>query len=244
MSQFIAVERIASGRGIKREQADELALRSQQRAAAAREEGRFEREILPVSAPVLGDDGQPTGETRQVSQDQGIRETTMEGLAALKVVQEGGIHTAGNSSQVSDGAAGLLYMTAEKAKAHGLEPRARIRFDAVVGSDPTLILTGPIDATRRFLAKSGMSLADIDLFECNEAFAGVVLAWLQEFPQIDPEKVNVNGGAVALGHPVGATGSRLIVTALHELERTGKGTALITMCCGSAVGTCTVIERI
>jgi acetyl-CoA C-acetyltransferase len=244
MSQFIAVERIASGRGIKREQADELALRSQQRAAAAREEGRFEREILPVSAPVLGDDGQPTGETRQVSQDQGIRETTMEGLAALKVVQEGGIHTAGNSSQVSDGAAGLLYMTAEKAKAHGLEPRARIRFDAVVGSDPTLILTGPIDATRRFLAKSGMSLADIDLFECNEAFAGVVLAWLQEFPQIDPEKVNVNGGAIALGHPVGATGSRLIVTALHELERTGKGTALITMCCGSAVGTCTVIERI
>jgi acetyl-CoA C-acetyltransferase len=244
MSQFIAVERIASGRGIKREQADELALRSQQRAAAARQEGRFEREILPVSAPVLGDDGQPTGETRQVSQDQGIRETTMEGLAALKVVQEGGIHTAGNSSQVSDGAAGLLYMTAEKAKAHGLEPRARIRFDAVVGSDPTLILTGPIDATRRFLAKSGMSLADIDLFECNEAFAGVVLAWLQEFPQIDPEKVNVNGGAIALGHPVGATGSRLIVTALHELERTGKGTALITMCCGSAVGTCTVIERI
>jgi acetyl-CoA C-acetyltransferase len=159
-------------------------------------------------------------------------------------VQEGGIHTAGNSSQVSDGAAGLLYMNAEKAKAHGLRPRARIRFDAVVGSDPTLVLTGPIDATRRFLAKSGMSLRDIDLFECNEAFAGVVLAWLQEFPEIDPDKVNVNGGAIALGHPVGATGSRLIVTALHELERTGQSTALITMCCGSAVGTCTVIERI
>jgi acetyl-CoA C-acetyltransferase len=244
MSQFFAVERIASGRGINREQADELALRSQQRAAAARAEGRFTREILPVDAPVLGDDGQPTGETRQVTEDQGIRETTMEGLAGLKVVQEGGIHTAGNSSQVSDGAAGLLYMTEGMAKAHGLKPRARIRFDAVVGSDPTLILTGPIDATRRFLAKSGMSLADIDLFECNEAFAGVVLAWLQEVPEIDPEKVNVNGGAIALGHPVGATGSRLIVTALHELERTGKGTALITMCCGSAVGTCTVIERI
>jgi acetyl-CoA C-acetyltransferase len=244
MSQFIAVERIASGRGIKREQADELALRSQQRAAAARAEGRFDREILPVDAPVLGDDGQPSGETKRVTQDQGIRETTMEGLAGLKVVQEDGIHTAGNSSQVSDGAAGLLYMSEEKAKAHGLKPRARIRFDAVVGSDPALILTGPIDATRRFLAKSGMSLADIDLFECNEAFAGVVLAWLQEFPEIDPEKVNVNGGAIALGHPVGATGSRLIVTALHELERTGKETALITMCCGSAVGTCTVIERI
>jgi acetyl-CoA C-acetyltransferase len=244
MSQFEAVERIASGRGIKREQADEFALRSQQRAAAAREEGRFDREILPIEAPVLGEDGQPSGETQRVTRDQGIRDTTMEGLAGLKPVQEGGIHTAGNSSQVSDGAAGLLYMSAEKAKAHGLRPRARIRFDAVVGSDPSLILTGPIDATRRFLDKSGMALSDIDLFECNEAFAGVVLAWLQEFPEIDPEKVNVNGGAIALGHPVGATGSRLIVTALHELERTDKNTALITMCCGSAVGTCTVIERI
>jgi len=244
MSQFEAVERIASGRGIKREQADELALRSQERAKAARDAGHFEREILPIDAPVLGDDGAPTGETRRVTRDQGIRDTTMEGLAQLKPVQEGGIHTAGNSSQVSDGAAGLLYMTAEMAKAHGLRPRARIRFDAVVGSDPTLILTGPIDATRRFLAKSGMTLGDIDLFECNEAFAGVVLAWLQEFPEIDPDRVNVNGGAIALGHPVGATGSRLIVSALHELERTDKNTALITMCCGSAVGTCTVIERI
>jgi acetyl-CoA C-acetyltransferase len=244
MSQFIAVERIASQRGIKREQADEFALRSQRLAKQASDEGRFTREILPIDAPALGDDGKPSGQTMRVTKDQGIRPTTMEGLAALKPVQEGGIHTAGNSSQVSDGAAGLLYMSTEKAKAHGLRPRARIRFDAVVGSDPTLVLTGPIDATRRFLAKSGMSLRDIDLFECNEAFAGVVLAWLQEFAEIDPDRVNVNGGAIALGHPVGATGSRLIVTALHELERTGKGTALITMCCGSAVGTCTVIERI
>ncbi len=244
MSQFIAVERIATGRGLEREQADELALRSQCLAKQASDEGRFTREILPIDAPALGDDGKPTGATVRVTKDQGIRETTMQGLAALKPVQEGGIHTAGNSSQVSDGAAGLLYMSAEKAKAHGLRPRARIRFDAVVGSDPTLVLTGPIDATRRFLAKSGMRLSDIDLFECNEAFAGVVLAWLQEFPEIDPAKVNVNGGAIALGHPVGATGSRLIVSALHELERTGKGTALITMCCGSAVGTATVIERI
>jgi acetyl-CoA C-acetyltransferase len=244
MSQFIAVERIASRRGIEREQVDDLALRSQRHAKQARDAGRFEREILPIDAPVLGDDGKPTGETRRVTQDQGIRETTREGLAALKPVQEGGIHTAGNSSQVSDGAAGLLYMSAEKAKAFGLRPRARIRFQAVVGSDPTLVLTGPIDATRRFLAKSGMSLRDIDLFECNEAFAAVVLAWLQEFPEIDPEKVNVNGGAIALGHPVGATGSRLLVTALHELERSGKGTALVTMCCGSAVGTASVIERL
>jgi acetyl-CoA C-acetyltransferase len=244
MSQFIAVERIASQRGIDRKQADELALRSQRLAKQASDEGRFAREILPIDAPELGADGKPTGKTGRVTKDQGIRETTPEGLAALKPVQEGGIHTAGNSSQVSDGAAGLLYMSAEKAKAHGLRPRARIRFDAVVGSDPTLVLTGPIDATHRFLAKSGMKLSDIDLFECNEAFAGVVLAWLQEFPQIDPAKVNVNGGAIALGHPVGATGSRLIVSALHELERIGKGTAMITMCCGSAVGTCTVIERI
>ncbi len=244
MSQFIAVERIASQRGIEREQADEFALRSQRLAKRARDEGRFEREILPIDAPALGDDGKPTGQTARVTRDQGIRDTTREGLAALKPVQEGGIHTPGNSSQVSDGAAGLLYMSADKARAHGLRPRARIRFDAVVGSDPTLVLTGPIDATRRFLAKSGMSLRDIDLFECNEAFAGVVLAWLQEFPAIDPEKVNVNGGAIALGHPVGATGSRLIVSALHELERTGQGTALVTMCCGSAVGTASVIERI
>ncbi len=244
MSQFIAVERIASQRGLKREEADAFALRSQQLAKQARDAGRFTREILPVDAPALGDDAKPTGASVRVAQDQGIRDTTREGLAQLKPVQEGGIHTPGNSSQVSDGAAGLLYMTAEKAKAHGLRPRARIRFDAVVGSDPALILTGPIDATRRFLAKSGMSLRDIDLFECNEAFAGVVLAWLQEFPEIDPDRVNVNGGAIALGHPVGATGSRLLVSALHELERTGKGTALITMCCGSAVGTVTVIERI
>lgn len=244
MSQFIAVERIAEKRGITREQVDDLALRSQSHARQARDEGRFKREILPVEAPVMGDDAKPTGETKLVEQDQGIRETTPEGLAQLKPVQEGGIHTAGNSSQVSDGAAGLLYMSAEKAKALGLRPRARIRHDVVVGCDPTYLLEGPIDATHRILAKSGMQLGDIDLFECNEAFAAVVLAWLQEFPEIDPEKVNVNGGAIALGHPVGATGSRLIVTALHELERRDRSTAMITMCCGSAVGTATIIERI
>lgn len=242
-SQFISVERIAEKRGITREQADAFGLRSQQLAAAAVAEGRFKREILPIEAPVLGDDMQPSGETRTVEQDQGLRETTLEGLAQLKPVQEGGIHTAGNSSQVSDGAAGLLYTTAEKAKELRLTPRARILHDVVVGSDPYFLLEGPIDATRKLLDRSGMSLGDIDLVECNEAFAAVVLAWLQEFPEAE-DKVNVNGGAIALGHPVGATGSRLLVSALHELERRDASTALVTMCCGSAVGTATVIERI
>ena len=244
MSQFIAVERIAEKRGITREQVDALALRSQTLARQARDEGRFKREILPVEAPQLDDEGAPTGETRLVDADQGIRDTTLEGLAQLKPVQEGGVHTPGNSSQVSDGAAGLLYLSAERAESLGLRPRARIRHDVVVGCDPHFLLEGPIDATRRILGKSGMQLSDIDLFECNEAFAAVVLSWLQAFPEIDPEKVNVNGGAIALGHPVGATGSRLLVTALHELERSGQGTALVTMCCGSAIGTATVIERL
>ena len=180
-----------------------------------------------------------------MEQDQGIRPTTLEALAQLKPVQEGGIHTPGNSSQISDGAAGLLWMTAEKARALGLRPRARIRHDVVVGTDPYYLLDGPIDATRRILTKIGHEArATSTCSRCNEAFAAVVLSWLQEFPEIDPERVNVNGGAIALGHPVGATGSRLIVTALHELERRGAGTALITMCCGSAVGTGTIIERL
>ncbi|MBW2240953.1 MAG: steroid 3-ketoacyl-CoA thiolase [Deltaproteobacteria bacterium] len=244
MSQFIGVERIAEKYGITRDDTDALGLRSQTLAKQAWDEGRFEREILPVEAPVLGDDGAPTGETKLVRRDQGLRDTTLEGLAALKPVQEGGIHTAGTSSQVSDGAAGLLYMTPERAKELGLRPRARILHEVVTGCDPTTILEGPIDATHKILKRSGVSLSDIDLFECNEAFAAVMLAWLKTFPQIDAEKVNVNGGAIALGHPVGCTGSRLLVTALHELERQDKSTAFITMCCGSAVGTATIIERI
>jgi acetyl-CoA C-acetyltransferase len=244
LSQFIAVERIAKKWGITRDEADAFALRSQERAAKAAAAGHFAREILPLDAPVVGDDGKPTGETRRVVADQGIRPTTREGLAALKPVQEGGIHTPGNSSQVSDGAAALLYMSAEKARAHGLRPRARIVCDVVVGADPATILEGPIGATRKLLAKTGRSLRDVDVFECNEAFAAVVLAWQRAFPEIDPARVNPNGGAIALGHPVGATGSRLIVSALHELERSGGSTALITMCCGSAVGTATLIERI
>ena len=242
-TQFDAAERIAKNRGIKREDVDRLALASQQKAAQAAAEGRFDREILPIEAPVLEDGGAPTGKTRVVTKDQGPRPTTLEGLAALKPVQPGGMHTAGNSSQISDGAAGVLWMTAEKAKSLGLRPRARIIQDVVVGTDPYYLLDGPIDATNELFRKTGMKISDFDLFEINEAFAAVVLSWAQ-VTGVDMDKVNVNGGAIALGHPVGATGARLIVTALHELERTGKSRALITMCCGAAVGTGTIIERI
>jgi acetyl-CoA C-acetyltransferase len=241
--QFTSVERIATKRGITREDTDAFGLRSQTRAKQARDEGRFKNEILPVEAPVLGEDGQPTGETTLVEQDQGIRETTLDGLGALNPVVEGGIHTPGTASQISDGAAGILWMSAEKAKALGLKPRARIVSDVLVGTDPYFLLDGPVDATKKILDRTGMKISDIDLFEVNEAFAAVVLSWMQVY-EPDPDRVNVNGGAIALGHPVGATGSRLIVTALHELERQDKTTAYISMCCGAAVGTGTIIERL
>ena len=243
MSQFEAAERIAKNRGITRDDVDAFALASQEKAARAQAAGHFDREILPIDAPVLDDGGQPTGETRQVTKDQGIRPSTLEGLASLKPVPGAEIHTAGNSSQISDGAAGVLWMTAEKAKALGLRPRARILQDVLVGADPYYLLDGPIDATKELFRKTGRTMADIDLFEVNEAFAAVVLSWARVM-NADLDKVNVNGGAIALGHPVGATGSRLIVTALHELERRNATTALITMCCGAAVGTGTIIERL
>ncbi len=241
--QFSAAERIAQNRGITRKDVDEWGLRSQQLAAQARDEGRFKNEILPIDAPVLNDEGNPTGATQLVDRDQGIRPSTLAGLAELKEVVPGCMHTAGNSSQISDGAAAVLWMTADKARELGLTPRARIISDVVVGADPYYLLDGPIDATKQVLAKSGMKINDIDLFEINEAFASVVLSWLQVCGA-DESRVNVNGGAIALGHPVGATGSRLIITALHELERSNKNTALITMCCGAAVGTGTIIERL
>ncbi|MFQ5697670.1 MAG: steroid 3-ketoacyl-CoA thiolase [Myxococcota bacterium] len=241
--QFSAVERIVERRSITREQADELALRSQQRAARAHDEGRFQREILPIDAPVIGEDGEPTGERLEVSSDQGIRDTSLEALAALPPVKEGGIHTAGNSSQISDGAAAILWMSATRARELGLRPRARIVSSVLVGADPYYLLDGPVDATEKILRKSGMNLGDIDLYEVNEAFAGVVLSWLQ-VTGADVDRLNPNGGAIALGHPVGATGTRLIVTALHELERRDLNTAFITMCCGAAVGTGTIIERL
>ncbi|HXK25731.1 MAG TPA: steroid 3-ketoacyl-CoA thiolase [Myxococcota bacterium] len=241
--QFTSAERIAKNRGITREDVDAFGLASQQKAAAARDAGRFEREILPIEAPVLGDDGKPTGETRTVKADQGIRPSTLEALAQLKPVIAGGIHTPGSTSQISDGAAALLWMSKEKARELGLRPRARIVADVVVGTDPYYLLDGPIDATQEILRKTGMKLGDFDLVEINEAFAAVVLSWAKVF-EPDMSKVNVNGGAIALGHPVGATGSRLIVTALHELERRGGEKAFVTMCCGSAVGTGTIIERL
>ncbi|MDP6977401.1 MAG: steroid 3-ketoacyl-CoA thiolase [Myxococcota bacterium] len=242
-TQFEAAARIAEKRGITREDVDAFGLRSQQLAAQARDEGRFKNEILPIQAPVLDGEGNPTGETRLVDTDQGIRETNLEGLAQLKEVMPGMLHTAGNSSQISDGSAAVLWMSANKAKELGLKPRARIITDVVAGADPYFLLDGPVDATEVLLKKSGMNINDIDLFEVNEAFAAVVLSWLQTCGAPE-DRVNVNGGAIALGHPVGATGSRLLVTALHELERTDKTTALITMCCGAAVGTGTIIERL
>ena len=242
-SQFEGAERIAAKWGITRADVDAFGLQSQQRAAAARAEGRFEREIVPIAAPVLDEEGKPTGETVLVSQDEGIRESTLEKLASLKPVLENGVHTAGTSSQISDGASALLLMSADKAKTLGLKPRARIVTHCLVGVDPVLMLTGPIDATHRVFARSGMTMADIDTVEINEAFASVALAWQRELHP-DMAKVNPNGGAIALGHPVGCTGARLITTALHELERTDGTNGLITMCCGGGLGTGTIIERL
>jgi acetyl-CoA C-acetyltransferase len=241
--QFEMVERIVKNRGLTRADVDAFACESQRRAKVAWAEGRFDSQIIPVTAPILGEDGQPTGETRLVTRDQGLRDTTIESLSGLRTIKEGGVHTAGNASQISDGAAAVLMMSAEEAKARGLKPRARIITGVVAGADPTYLLDGPVDATNLMFKKTGMNMADIDLFEINEAFAAVALSWAQVF-NADMSKVNVNGGAIALGHPVGSTGARLITTALHELERQDKNTALISMCCGSSIGTGTIIERI
>ncbi len=240
--QFTAAERIARNRGITRADADAFGLTSQRRAARAWAEGRFDGQVLPVEAPVIGPEG-PTGETATVTRDQGLRETTAEGLAKLNPVMPDGIHTAGNSSQISDGAAAVLLMSAERARQLGLRPRARIVASGMVGADPYYHLDGPIQATDHVLRTAGMSLSDIDLVEINEAFASVVLSWAQVH-KADMDKVNVNGGAIALGHAVGSTGARLITQALHELERTGGSTALVTMCAGGAHSTATIIERI
>jgi acetyl-CoA C-acetyltransferase len=180
-----------------------------------------------------------------VTRDEGLRETTLEGLAGLRTNRQGddAAHTAGTSSQISDGASAVLLMTEETAAGRGLTPRARLVDSVLVGSDPVLMLTGPIPATQALLKRTGLSLSDIDVFEVNEAFASVVLAWQQELGP-DPEKVNPNGGAIALGHPLGATGGILLAKALYELERTGGRYGLISMCCGGGLGTGTIIERI
>jgi acetyl-CoA C-acetyltransferase len=242
-NQFLAAERIAQRRGLTRADLDAFGLASQQKAKAAWDEGRFDREVVPVDAPVLDEDGKPTGETRTVTRDQGLRDTTAEGLAGLKPVFDGALHTAGTSSQISDGAAAVLLMDEAKAAALGLRPRARILAQCLVGAEPYYHLDGPVQATERLLARTGMAIGDLDLYEVNEAFASVPMSWLQ-VTGADPAKLNVNGGAIALGHPVGSTGSRLLTTALHELERRDASTALITMCAGGALSTGTILERI
>jgi acetyl-CoA C-acetyltransferase len=241
-NQFASAERIAEKYSVSRSDADGLGLESQRKAAQAWDEGRFDREVFAVEAPVVGPDG-TTGERAVVDRDQGLRDTTAAGLAALKPVLPDGIHTPGTSSQISDGAAAVLWMTEERAVAAGLRPRARVVAQVLVGSDPYYQLDGPIAATTKVLAKAGMTVGDIDIFEVNEAFASVVCSW-QKVHGVDWDKVNVNGGAIALGHPVGATGSRLITTALHELERRDGNLTLISMCCGGALATGTILERI
>ena len=242
-NQFEAADRIAANRGITRADLDAFGLASQQKARVAVDEGRFKREIVAVDAPVLDTEGKATGESRLVDTDQGLRETTLEGLAGLRSVLPDGMHTAGTSSQISDGASAVLIMDEAKARALGLRPRARIVTHCLVGSDPYFHLDGPIEATQRVLDRTGMTIPDIDLFEVNEAFASVVLSWAGQH-HVDMDKVNVNGGAIALGHPVGSTGTRLITTALHELERRDQASALISMCAGGAMATGTVLERI
>ncbi|MBC9731772.1 steroid 3-ketoacyl-CoA thiolase [Nocardioides marmotae] len=242
-NQFEAADRIARNRGLSRSDLDAFGLASQQKARVAVDEGRFKREIAPIEAPVLAEDGSPTGETRIVERDQGLRDTTPEGLASLRTVLPDGLHTAGTSSQISDGASAVLIMDEDKARSLGLTPRARIVTRCLVGSDPYYHLDGPIEATSRALSRAGMSISDLDLFEVNEAFASVVLSWAGQH-SVDMDRVNVNGGAIALGHPVGSTGTRLITTALHELERRDAATALVSMCAGGAMATGTILERV
>lgn len=243
-SQFEGAERIADKWGITRADADEFALRSQTLAAQAWDQDRFGTQVSPLDAPDLDDERKPTGSTHRVDRDEGLRETTLDKLATLKpVAREDGVHTAGSSSQISDGAAAILIMTADKATELGLTAMARVVDTCLVGVDPVLMLTGPIDATRRLLGRNNMTMADIELVEINEAFASVVLGWAREMGA-DMDTVNPNGGAIALGHPLGATGAVLTTKAVHELHRADANTALVTMCCGGGLGTGTLLERL
>lgn len=237
--QGISAERIAEKWGFSREELDAFSLQSHEKAIQAQREGRFEREIMPLEVSL------EDGTTKLVTEDEGPRaDTSLEKLASLKpAFQEDGRITAGNSSQISDGANAILLMSREKAEELGLKPRFRVLARTVVGSDPTLMLTGIIPATEKVLRKAGLKLADIDIFEVNEAFAPVVLAWLKE-TGADSKKVNPNGGAIALGHPLGASGGRLMITMMHELERTGGRFGLQTMCEGHGMANATIIERL
>jgi acetyl-CoA C-acetyltransferase len=242
-SQFEAAELIAQTWGLTRQDTDQFGAESQARAAAAWADGRFDAQIVGVDGPILGEDGRPTGATLRVERDECLRETTLAGLAGLKpVVGEDGVHTAGTSSQISDAAAAVLIMTRGRAVELGLTPRARVVDSCLVAGDPVLMLTQPIAATRRLLDRNGLAVDDIDLFEINEAFASVVLAWERELKP-DHARVNPNGGAIAMGHALGSTGCVLLTKALFELERTRASRSIVTMCCGGGLGTGTLLER-
>lgn len=239
--QGISAEIIAEKWGLTREELDEFSAESHKRAARATEEGRYDNEMITVE--VRDENGQPTGE--KITRDEGIRpDSTVEKLAGLNPsFDPNGVITAANSSQITDGAAALLIMEREKAESLGLKPRARFHTFALAGVDPVIMLTGPIPATASALEKSGLTMDDIDVFEVNEAFAPVVLAWQREF-NADLDKTNINGGAIALGHPLGASGARLMTTMLNELERTGGRYGLQTMCEGGGMANATIIERL
>ena len=242
-SQFEGAERIATAYGVTRAEADELGLQSQQRARVAIDEGRFETQIVPIEAVTVDADGNRTG-TTTFSVDEVPRDTTPEALAALEpVARADGIHTAGSASKIADGASAVLVMTAERAADLGLRPRAQVLQTCLVGCDPVLMLEGPIPATRRLLDRSGLTLDDIDLVEINEAFASVVLAW-ERTVGADRARTNPNGGAIALGHALGATGCLLTTKAVHELERADAEHALVTMCCGGGLGSGTLVRRL
>jgi len=242
-AQFGGAERIAAREGVSRMEADLFGLRSQRLAAAAWALGRFDREIAPLTAPPPGTGGGPVDEWTTVQRDEGLRETSPESLATLAPNVPGGVHTAASTSQVSDGAAAVLWMSEERARALGLRPRARLLHQLVSGSDPYYLLDGPLVATRKILDRAGMTLGDVDRYEVNEAFAAVVLCWARRFGP-DEDRLNVNGGAISLGHPLGASGARLLVSALHELERSDRELALVTMCCGGAMGTASILQRL
>ncbi|MFE4132801.1 thiolase family protein [Peribacillus sp. YIM B13482] len=239
INQGLSAERIADKWGITREECDQFSVESHGKAIRAQKEGYFDREMISV----IGTDKE--GNYMEVKEDQGPRaETTLEVLAGLKTVfQEDGLIHAGNSSQISDGAAALLLMERSKAEELGLKPRFKVHTRVVVGSDPTLMLTGPIPATQKALEKACLSIDDIDVFEVNEAFAPIPIAWLKE-TGADPMKLNPNGGAIALGHPLGGSGARLMVSMIHELERTGGRYGLQTMCEGHGMANATIIERL
>ncbi len=239
--QGISAELIAQRWSLTREECDKIALRSHQRAARATESGAFAEEILPIKVTL------PDGSIEEFSRDEGIRpDTNMQALAKLKTVfsdQDTAVVTAGNASQISDGAAAMLVTTPEKAGALGLVPRWRFHTFALAGTDPVTMLTGPIPATRKALAKAGLTVGDIDHFEINEAFAPVVAAWLREL-RADPDRVNPRGGAIALGHPLGASGARLMTTMCHALEQTGGRFGLQSMCEGGGLANATILERL